>query len=327
MLQLFRTNQLFVALLFVPYLFLLRAGKWWNDSGAPLTDVLEPSGGGIGGWWLRGGLPGPDALWTTLAVSVLAFLISQTVINNRLTGGLSMFPGLVFLLLCALLPVFDPFPPALVAAYFLLAALGEAFSLDQKKNLDTRVFNLGLWLGVASLFQSSLLLLGGWAIVALAIFQRAGIRSILVMLTGLLVPYWLAGVGCFLTGQLNTFWSAQFSGGFGLLHFADGYDRFIWIRVGVFAGGVAVVLLSLQSYFRKKIIAAQRKTSMVLWLLGGLIVVGIFQENVGYEHLLLVAVPLSMLLGQNLLRLPARWAEAVHIVALVGLIVLSFMAR
>ena len=324
MLQVFRTNQILVALLFVPYLLLLRVGHWWNNPTAPLPD--DP-GAGIGAEWLRAGLPGADALWTTVGASVLAFLIAQTVINNRLNGTLTLFPGLIFVFLCALLPVFRPVSPALVASYFLLAALGEAFSLDQKKALDVRVFNLGLWLGVAGLFHPSLLLLAGWGVVALSIFQRADLRSVLVLLSGLLLPFWLVGVGYFLRGNLSDFLAAQFAEGFGFLHFAEGYDRFRWIRIGVFAASLAVVVFGLGGYFQKKVIVVQRKISITLWLLGGLVAVAPFQENLGHGHLLLIAVPLSMLLSQNLLRLPTRWSEALHIVALVGLVVLSFLAN
>lgn len=321
MLNLFRTNQILTAFLFVPYLLLLQAGYFLGRT--PLESTA-PTGGVLSNWARAADGPMGFVLTTTLLL-ILAVLFSQLLNNHRLSRQTSLFPGVVFLLLTGVLPIFGSLHPVLPAAICMTILLGESYLLERKSGIADRIFNMGFWIGVAALFYPSSLLLLIFVVAALNIFSRFSATSLLQVLAGAFVPLFLTWVWFFYQGKAAEFWQLQFAEGFGFLSFATPADRLVYIRLGLFAVLLLLIVLSYRNYFVKKIIVVQKKVSVLFALLLVSLLIGIFQNNLSTAHLTLVTLPISAFVGMTLLNLPVKWSETWHLLALVGVVLLQFL--
>lgn len=317
MLRIFRTNQLLFGIVLLFYGAILHFSIWLYP--IELTSARY----GILGQWINQ-LGATHYYWLQGVALLLLFLqgfaLNFLVAEHRLSTEVNLFPGLVYLLLTSSIPEFLAISPLHFANVFLLISLWQLMTIYKVPSCADRIFNIGFWIGVASLFYLSygvFLILG---LVGLNIMRAFSLRERLQMILGFIMPYLLCGLYFFWTDRWDDFIQSQFVSSFGFLSFRLTASLSINIAIALFIIFLIIVLMSSNGYLYKTQIQVQKKISLLFWTL----LIGssslLIQKNIGLEHLLIMALPLSILLSINLTKLSPRIADTVHIVLWAGVL-------
>jgi hypothetical protein len=186
-----------------------------------------------------------------------------------------------------------------------------------------RIFDAGLWLGVASLFHFSYILLILWGIVGLGILRGLRVREFMMFLLGYIVPVFLFAVFCFWRDNLPAI-SKHFFSNIGFLSFASDSNPMIYVKIGLIGIMLLLTIFASGQFFSRRNMTIQKYLSILYWLMliSGLTI--LIQSGVEACHLLAVATPLSILLSMTFQRIGFGMAEAMHMFLLMIALLLQF---
>ena len=149
-----------------------------------------------------------------LALQILALLVVffQSLIFNKILLIHKAFdestyvPALIYALLMSWF--FDQFSlsPALLGLTFILLALNNVLAhLEFKAKKDEIILNIGIHIGVATLFYLPYAIAVPFVLISFAFFSSTIVRRYLLMVYGFLLPVLLTAMIFLLTGRLNEF--------------------------------------------------------------------------------------------------------------------------
>ena len=311
MLSLFRTNQITVSFLFIFYLVLLRLGSYfvlqdnletieYSIFATPIIDYLS------GNFWLK-------EIVTILLMVIQATALSLIVMENRLARELSLYPGVFYLLLLHSNPYFLSLSGVLMANSFFILALYEILKTYRKTDAAVNIFNIGLWIGLGSLFYYPMALLVIWSIIGLNFLRRFSIKELLLLLVGAFIPYWILGVYHFWNNSLEHLLQVQVYNNlqFFKYHFYSILEEYA--AYGFYVLMLLITFLSGRAYLLKHNIKTQNKINVIYWsLFIGMLILLIF-PLIDFRGLLLLSVPLSIFISFNFIILARKWAEWLHL--------------
>lgn len=319
MLELFRRNLFFNSLLLFPYAVLVRIQSLLQADQPAYAADLSPFA-----QWVYSWVP---SLWVqNLLACVLVFLqaayINRIIVKHRMSGVMTLFPGLIYVLLCSLMPDYTYLSPVLIANSFLIAACSDVFKVYKKHDGAAYIFNSGVFLGIASLIYLPYLYIAIAVFVGLIILRSFKVKELLQYLIGLLTPFYLYFSWAYYRGELSESYSSIISNRIGwpsdIIH--NGQMYFLVIFIGLLVG---LAIISYSSYLAKKSIQAQKKIDILYWIMLFSAVALVSCNMMTFDHLLMLAFPMSVLLSMNLLRVNNPIvAELGHLatLAIIGLI-------
>ncbi|MFK7935766.1 MAG: hypothetical protein AB8G22_19795 [Saprospiraceae bacterium] len=319
MLELFRTNQLALSILLLFYVLLVRF---------PVFIVPDSYAVGAAGMlslavydWLGGANGNLPNLVAAILLFLQAFYINQIVYKHRLARTNSLFPGVFYILTASLFIEFNHLSPLLLANTFYIIALGELMEIYKRKTCADRIFNAGFWLAVASLFYFSYLSLLLLGIIAIFIMRAIRINEILTLLSGSIVAYFLAGVYYFWQDRLSDFLQIQFVDNLGFLDLQVAMNWQNYLIIGVVGLFILLTFLNYSNYTIRQNIQTQKRISILSWAIITAAISFLIQSQVQIDHLLIFAVPVGIFLSFNFINMSARWAETLHLLLLIAIIV------
>jgi hypothetical protein len=313
MLTLFRTNQPLANILLLFYLGILRASSFIH----PATVAPPPQG--ILTAWMFAELP-PLSIAANVAAFLLVFFqataLNITIARYRIATEVSLLPGVFYCLFTCLMPV-------LLANTFVILALFYLFDTYKNSYVAGRIFDAGLWLGVASLFHFPYVLFILWGIIGLGILRGLRAKEFLMFIIGYSVPFFLLGVYCFWHGMLPQIGN-HFLNNVGFFSFARYSSSTLYIKMGVIGLVLLLTVGASTQFFSRRNMTVQKYLSILYWLilLGGLTV--LIQTGVGLVHILAIAVPVGVLLSMVFQRINSATAEALHMLFLMVALILQF---
>ena len=325
MLTLFRTNQLVANILLIFYVLLLRFSVFIPHGNEAMEWV--PPGSAVLSQWVYQ-MVGTNGLSAQIMAIVLVFfqavLINTIVARHRLGNEITLFPGLFYVFLTCCLSDFLHLSPLLMANTFYILAIMELFNAYRKPSAADKIYNVGLWAGIGSLFYFSYLIFFIFGFISLGILRAFKFREQMMILMGLLSTFILAGAYSFWTGQWVSFWQLQFSKNLDFLDFAGQAHWLTWLKLGLFGLLLLICIISYNRYVLKKNIQKQKYISILYWglLLSGLTI--LFQTEVRLEHLLILTTPMSIFISFNFLDMKKPTAEAIHLLMVFAALVLQF---
>ncbi len=321
MLTLFRTNQLLFGVFLIFYAVALHLCVFF------IPDEWTPTGAGFFSkhfyQWIgfRGVLPDIIAI---LLLFVHAVAINALAARHRLSDMVTLFPGLFYILIASALPDFLHLSPLHLANTFYLIVIFELMATYKQPSCADRIFNIGFWLAIGSLFYFSYLILIIFGLIGMNTLRAFKLKEWLMMLSGAAVPYLLIGTYSFWIDGLDTFVQQQFADNFGFWDFiplqgVEGYFKLAFVGFLLL-----IVLLSYSLYVSKKNIQVQKKIGILYY--GLLFAIGtvLFQSGVQLDNLLVLAIPMGILLAINFLSITSRWAEALHLILLFILLFFQY---
>ncbi|NJN35037.1 MAG: hypothetical protein HC817_13050 [Saprospiraceae bacterium] len=158
-----------------------------------LHPVAEmPKFQGVLSEWLFGGLP-QQSWFAHLLVFFLVFsqavLVNLLVARFRVANDLTLYPGVFYCLIASFMPDFLCLSSLLLANTFLIISAFFLFDVYKNNYASARIFDAGLWIGVASLFHFSFAIFAVWGLISLSILRGIRPKEWLMFLIGLFVPY------------------------------------------------------------------------------------------------------------------------------------------
>ena len=320
MLSLFRTNRFINSLILFPYVVLVRAlaipGGFPDDTPAKgilsewfFGDTVQSTP-----WAVIGGI---------LLVYVQALQLNRVMIQNRMTQELTLFPGMVYVLLVSYFPGYDGLSSVLVGNTFVLVAMESLFGTHKKTGSAGRIFDTGLWLSVAGLcyFGYSGLFLYG--IIGLSTLRTLKSREWFQYIIGYATPVMIIGMlDYMLHSSLADLW-AHFSKNLGAFDFGFTGLR-TYAHAGFFGLLLLISLFNFGSFKQRKNIHTQKKVDLVLWLLIFGFIVILLQTDIGVEDWIVLTIPLACFIAMILARsTQIVLLEVVHFLFLAGSLALQ----
>lgn len=254
------------------------------------------------------------------------YLVNLISINYRLGNEVNLFPGLFYVWVCCAVPDFLYLSPVLIGNTFFLIALYEIFDTYKNPACANKIFNAGLWLGVASLFYYPFVFFLIVLLAALSILRAFNLQELLMIMVGMFLPYFFTGLYYFWFDSFDYFWENQIGRNFGFFEFSlIPFTWDTWVKIALFVVVIGYVLANSNLYLAKKNIQVQKKINILYWVLIAAVLSVPFQVNITFEHLMMLAPALGVFLGMSFTSFKPQWAEALHFLMVVLVLALQFV--
>jgi len=135
------------------------------------------------------GMPFILQLASIVLIIVQAMMVNNLVMNNELIATRTHVPALVYITLMSCTPELLTFHPGLIGNIFIILMLGRLFDTYRTERDFTKIFDAGLFLGLASTvyFPYAWILIFGW--ISLLILRSFSWRDWVIYAAGATVPY------------------------------------------------------------------------------------------------------------------------------------------
>ncbi|NND09367.1 MAG: hypothetical protein HKN87_23590 [Saprospiraceae bacterium] len=322
MLELFRKNLFIYNIFLLLYLILLRISWFFID--APIFE-MKP---GILSRYLYQAIGIDSLLIKFFAIALIIFQaiqINRVVALNRLTSINSLFPGLFYVLLTSLSINMMPLYPALLANTFIITMYMEVFSQTRNIELPLKMFNVGLYAGLASLFYFPYIIFLPVGCISVLYLRTFKTKDFTRATIGALVPYILLATVVYLTDHLGDLLKDHFVGNFALLDMLGYYDWKDYVIIGIYAMTSIIALATANSFGRGLNIHVRKKISVIFLSLVSAILLTVFVVNTDVSSLLFLSVPLAVLMGAMFLSLEKQFAEILHFILFVTALLFQYV--
>jgi hypothetical protein len=235
-----------------------------------------------------------------LAIQVILFhalLVTQALRLNMVMQDLRMFasvnyvPAMTYILLSGLLMKSDLITETLVSNSLTLWMFIKLSRLYNNAEPKTLLFNIGLIAGISILLFHPLSILIVVVLFALAVVRPFRIAEWLVLLLGILLPYYIV----FVLLYLNNAWSTATSY-LPKITFGSplvGASNLYLVNLGFILFAILVGLYQLQAHVGRLVIQIRKNWGVIMVLLFILIISPFLFSSLGAQILLMGLVPLS----------------------------------
>lgn len=291
-------NKIVNSLLLVALLIALRVVHFF--------DAIDPYDGTYGllyrEWFTDP--PMGEWFWVTLLLLFQMYCVLLIFLQLKISTESTLVPGLVFVLFSALIPAFGTFHPIIFANTMLLIATQQLLSISPRETSGKKVFNVGVFVALATLFYGAYVLFLVAAISGINIIRSFKSRDIKILFLGFLAPFFLLGVYYFWFDKLPYFFQSIFDG-IGIIGFR--YLNDYWHIGVVSVVGLLILTLVLNGgqVMTKKTNTKQNYFKIAYWFLFACLLSTLIQKQIGIEHLLILAIPISFLFSEFLV----NWKE------------------
>jgi hypothetical protein len=320
LLKIFRTNQVLLHALVGGYLIIL-----WLPTFITQPAITKVYDGYLFNTILSW-LPEWGTFHLIVAMALIwiqGFFLSKMNLDYRMGPSMTLFPGLMLTLFYASAPDFLSLNPFILANTLIIFALGSAFQLYQNKKSALVTFNLGFLISLAALIYTPYIVFLIAGFYALSKMRGLDIREITQLMIGAMLPWFFLYFAYYWYGQSGSF-MAWWGGipGFPVLAGPSGWR--VYINVFLFLVLIIFTITQSQKINLGEKIQVQKNISItyMFLLLSGL---SIFIANALYfEHFLITAVPIGLILGLWMARLPEKWAESFHLMLFLAILVYQY---
>ena len=255
-----------------------------------------------------------EELLTIMLLLFQAMFITISLRRHRLVSDDILIPGALYLLVAHCIPAFHEMSPMLLANTFLLVALDQLISSYRNQQCADHLFNVGLWIAVASFCHFSyisFLLLGFFGLSSLRLFR---LNELLMIISGALVAYFLACVYWFWYDGLETLIQTQFTDNLGFLSFVKNLSNLdVYVALGISVALVVSAIMGYSSLMRRQGIPFQKRIGIFYFVLLIAPTFLLFQANIDLSNLLILSVPLGVVLGMIIKNMNKTSAEIFHL--------------
>ena len=279
-------------------------------------------------YWLWGRSILAPRILTTVVIFFQAAFFAIVLINNKAYNESTYLPAFIFAILCFYSFDLLTLSPELLGSTFLLLALNNIFKeIEFRIQREETILNIGLFIGVASLFIFSYSWFLPGALLVLIIFTRLSVRKAFVLLFGFTFPHAVLMTICYFTGDfpelVRFFYIPNFSLSSISLISIKGFFMLAWVPVLYFV--FSLIMLNREARFTKY--QSQILQVMLLWLIIAFVEI-IFTRERTPHSLLTFVPPLAYLISHyHLLIRRKRIAETMLWLFLIGIVSMSYWSR
>ena len=146
-----------------------------------------------------------------LIVLFHTIILSQSIRLNILLSNFKMFqqisyvPAFTYIILTAMFPYWDVISAGLIANSLVIWILVKLLRLYEQSQPKTLEFNIGLIVGISIILHEPIAILIAVVLFALLIIRPFKLAEWLVLIMGVLLPFYFIFTYVFLTGNINDF--------------------------------------------------------------------------------------------------------------------------
>ncbi len=134
---------------------------------------------------------------------IQALLVTILVNEYRMTARPTFLPGMSYLLITSLLPEWNYLSPPMIATTFIMWSISKLFQLYNLPAANSKIFNIGLLIGLASFIYFPSLLFSICIFIGMMILRPFRLNEILLFIIGIASPYYFYSIYLFLTDQFS----------------------------------------------------------------------------------------------------------------------------
>ncbi len=239
-------------------------------------------------------IPAVFPLLAFLLLFSQAMMLTRFMNNQRMMNRANYLPGMSYLLITSLLPVWNYFSAPLLINTILLFVLSSLFRIYNQPNAKGTIFNIGLALGLAGfLFVSSLTFII-WVLLALAVMRPFRLNEWLLCLLGLTTPFYFYGLYIFIADTWS--WKTilpHISIGIPALHQSAWLAGSVFLLMVPFLSGGYYV----QDNLRRMLIHVRKGWSLLLLYLLVSLLLPFVNSSDSFENWIMAMVPLAAFHG------------------------------
>jgi hypothetical protein len=237
------------------------------------------------------------ALLGFLLVISEALLLNNTLIIYKVIPRNNFLPALLYIVLMSFIPELLTIHPVLIANLFIILSIRTIFGLYNLTEPIPGIFNASFMIAMASLFYQPVLIfiLLLWA--SLLIFRIIDMRSILITVTGILIPYLIIAALYFLTDRIDLFASRY------LHYYIDLQKLSLPQGISQYLYGSTILMLALVSFVNvswrtsETIINVRKRLSISLFFIIISFMTILYMGRFNVFHIAVFVVPLTILLS------------------------------
>jgi hypothetical protein len=299
MLSLIRRDFLGVQIVLLVYTLLLRSvgvvGKLQLEQGDLRAGYLYQTWLGsfdMQYWW--------QFLISALCVWAQAFMLNFAAIQHRISERKSWFIGGAYIFFASFAPELHALTPGLIANFFFIPALAFMFGTFRVSDCRKELFNAGFFLAIASLFAPACLWLAIPIYFGFSSLRKFQLAEQGLFLTGLVLPYFVAGAFAFLGDNYDAFWNSLHFRIFGFIR-PDWKFSLAQITSMVFyAVSVLLVYLASLRLMSKNSLQQRKYLSILYWVLFVGLLITVFQQPFSAGAFYRCVIPLAVFTGLTL---------------------------
>ncbi len=293
-------------------------------------DNTAPMAAWVSSWlnflWGRSALA--QHILAAILIFIQAAFFAIVLINTKAYNESTYLPAFLFAILSFFSFDLLSLSPELLASTFLLLALNNIFKeIEFRVEREEIVFNIGLYVGIASLFVFTYTVFLPGALLILIIFTRLSFRKAILLLFGFAFPHGLLLTFYFFWG--NHHFLLQ---NFYVPNFAAATQSLVSFKSMLWLGAIpavyflfSLVMLNREAHFTKY--QSQLLQVMLLWLV--IAVFEIFLTHQRTPHSYFTFIPtLAYLISHYLLLIRRkRIADVMLWIFLIGIVLIASLAR
>jgi len=260
----------------------------------------------------------------TFLVFVFCALFFNTILtSNQLASRNSTFGTLTFILTLSCFPISCENYQFILACPFILVAMQTMYSLLQTENPEQYLFNVGVFVAIASMFYYPSIILILWILFAMIMMKYKSLRLLLVPFSGFFMPYFVMFAISYFNRSMTDFLET-YSVGFCGLEFKE-----ISFTPSKMAVSTILFLLLLLSYFKIKLlydnsINARKRLDMTLLLLLFSIVMMTLQEPMTCNGLIFMTLAIFYALALSLVK-KSKIFDVVFVFMMIGFVAIQYL--
>ena len=294
MIQFFRQNNFFTALMLIPYTFIIRIAAFFISEGP------EPmNSGGI----LYSVFANAFEEQTVLSIIVInlviaftAILVNRVVIVHRLSRIQSLIPGLIYVILVSWMESFLSFTAIHVANFFMMLGILSIFKFSKKTTSGIVVFDCLFYFGIATLFFTPYIVYLPICLLSFVSLNRFKFRDLINGLVGFLLPFFVVwGFVYYFKGEISILSGYNINTEF--LNWVTQLRYLNLIPLGIYLLIYLIIFINYRGLVRKKELTVQKKVNILYYLLTFSLVSFFFINEKSLQYFIILALPSAILLG------------------------------
>ncbi len=262
-----------------------------------------------------------NAVFTSALAYALLYVQSMQftyMINNyRMTNKSTYLPAMAYLMITSFLPEWNYLSPALVCNTFIIMAFVQLFQLYHQPDAKSKIFNIGLLLGMASFIFFPVVLFAIAILIGMLILRPFRLSELMLLLLGILPPFYFYAVYLFLADKLSTSdWIPQVN-----FNVPD-MDDSLWKMGSIVLVGIPFVAggYYIQSHLRKMLIQARKNWSIMLIYLLIAFLVPFTSQARAFDNWIMVLPPFAAFHACAYLFPPRKWLSTLLFVVTLAFI-------
>lgn len=253
-----------------------------------------------------------------------AITFNKLVNDQRLMQKPNYLTGMSYLLITSLFTEWNTLSAPLIINTMLIWVWARMSALYNNPNPKTYLFNIGITIGFCTFFYFPSLAFAALIIFGLALTRPFKLAEWLIVLLGIIAPYYFLLAWVFLTDK----WKGYKFPGFAVTYPRFYQSNWAYAAIIIVLFTCAIGLFYVQQNFRRQLIQARKSWNLVFLYLVVAVFVPFVNATHTFEYWILCAVPLSALLGAAFLYPSKKWFPLVlHWLMVAFVAVVSYMVR